>query len=215
MNKDKVQNIIQILNSEFPKPKAPLTHQSAYELLVAVILSAQCTDKRVNIVTPRLFKEANTPQQMLKLGLDKLKQHVRSCGFYNAKAANIIEMSAQLIEKLDGEVPSDFKDLVALPGVGPKTAQVVQCQWFNIPGFPVDTHIQRVSNRIGLAKTKKHQVDKTEKQLKKRIPKENWIDMHLQIIFHGRKTCTAYKPKCYECPIQDQCEYKSKNLNID
>lgn len=202
--------LVEILDKEFPDPQAPLTHRNAFELLLAVILSAQCTDERVNQVTPKLFPkdEACTPQHILKLGEEKVKEIIYPCGYYNSKTKAVMGCVHALLER---EVPGDFDALRALPGVGAKTAQVVQAQWFGKDAFPVDTHIHRVCNRLGLANSGKNR-DKTERQVKAIVPEKHWSKLHLQIIFHGRKTCTAYKPKCSSCPLQDICRWPDKAL---
>ncbi len=175
-----------------------------------MILSAQCTDARVNTITPLLFPKdrACTPQDILELGEDRVRKIIFPTGYFNSKTKAILGCAAALLGK---EVPSSLEELTALPGVGNKTAQVVQSQWFKIPAFPVDTHIQRVTNRLGLANSGTN-VAKTERQIKAQVPKEAWIDFHLQVIFHGRKTCTAHKPQCKSCPLEQLCKYPSKNL---
>ena len=217
MNKEKAEKILKILDQTYPELPVPLNHRSAFELLIAVILSAQCTDERVNQVTPNLFPKdrAAMPQDILDLGPERVKEIIHSCGYHNQKTKALLGTSQALLKASEstkkGEdfVPSDFDELTALAGVGAKTAQVVQTQWFNMPAFPVDTHVHRVSNRIGFAKSGKNR-DKTERQVKKRIPKKNWSDLHLQLIFLGRSYCTAYKPKCGTCPLLPFCEWKEK-----
>lgn len=201
-------SLIRILDQEFPNPKAPLKHRSVFELLIAVILSAQCTDERVNQITPRLFpkKRACTPKDILKMGEENLRKIIHSCGYFNSKTKAIMGCARRLHGK---EVPHDFEELRKLPGVGPKTAQVIQAQWFKIPAFPVDTHIHRVANRLGLANSGKNR-DQTERQLKKQVPRKNWSNLHLQLVFHGRKTCTARKPKCKTCPLFEICRWQGK-----
>lgn len=200
--------LIVLLDREFPNPVAPLHHRSAFELLLSTILSAQCTDERVNKVTPALFPKdrACTPQDILDLGEEKVRQLIRSTGYFNSKTKALMGCAAALREK---DVPSSLEELTALPGVGNKTAQVVQSQWFKLPAFPVDTHIHRVCNRLGIADSGTNR-DKTERQVKALIPKEDWSKLHLQIIFHGRKTCTAYKPKCGTCPLYEICKWRGK-----
>ncbi len=210
MNKNKILKILSILKKEFPDLQVPLRHRNAFELLIAVILSAQCTDKRVNQVTLKLFPQnrACTPKDIISLGENSLKKIIYPCGYYNTKSKAIIGTTRALLGK---EVPENFEDLIKLPGVGPKTAQVVQAQWFGKDAFPVDTHIHRVCNRIGLVNSGKNR-RKTEKQIKTFIPKKYWSNLHLQLIYHGRKTCTAYKPKCKNCPLYDLCEWKDKKI---
>ena len=193
-----------------------LHHKDAFTLLVAVILSARCTDERVNIVTSNLFGKGvggfangyDSLDKMLQLGEEKLKKIIHSCGFYNAKAKSIIGMCRGLIERRNGKVPDTLDELVKLPGVGRKTASVVLCQWFHRPAVPVDTHVHRVSNRLGIVNAKTP--DKTEIALRKNVPEKYWIDGHLQLIFHGRKTCVAREPKCGECALNELCEWKKK-----
>lgn len=210
MNKTKALQIIQILDHEFPAPEAPLRHRNAFELLIAVILSAQCTDERVNRVTPALFPKdrACTPEDILNLGEAEVKKIIFPCGYYNSKTKAVMGCAHALRTQ---EVPGNFEELRALPGVGAKTAQVVLAQWFKQDAFPVDTHIHRVCNRLGMADSGKNR-DKTERQMKALIPQAHWSKLHLQLIFHGRKTCTAFKPKCAECPLKELCEWPQKNL---
>ncbi len=210
MDKKKVIQILEILEREFPDPKPALDHSDAFTLLVAVILSAQCTDARVNMVTPNLFPAYDSPAKILELGEEGLKEIIKSCGFYNAKARSIIGMCQGLIEKHGGEVPSTLEELIKLPGVGRKTASVILCQWFRVPAVPVDTHVHRLANRFGFCKTRTP--EKTEMALREVLPRDKWIDGHLQIIFHGRKTCTARRPKCIECPLKELCEWGGKAL---
>lgn len=209
MNKDSITQLVQIMAREFPNPEAPLRHRNAFELLIAVILSAQCTDERVNTVTPKLFPKNRpcVPQDLLDLGETEVKKIIFPCGYYNSKTKALMGSAAALKGR---EVPDDFNELISLPGVGAKTAQVVLAQWYGQDTFPVDTHIHRVCNRLGLADSGKNR-DKTERQVKAQVPKENWSSLHLQLIFHGRKTCTAYKPKCGECPLREICEWQKKS----
>lgn len=206
---EQIQELIGRLHKEFPKPEAPLFHRNAFELLIAVILSAQCTDARVNQITPKLFPKDKgcTPKDILDLGEDELKKIIFPCGYYNSKT-KAIWGCAELIHK-SGAVPSTFEELIHLPGVGAKTAQVILAQWFKQEAFPVDTHIHRVANRLGLAQSGKNR-DKTERQVKASVPKKYWSELHLQLVFHGRKTCTAYRPKCGSCPLRDLCQWPNK-----
>ena len=210
MKKENIQEMFCLLCEQNPEPKGELNSVNTYTLLVAVILSAQATDAGVNKATEKLFKIVDTPEKMVKLGLDKLKDHIKTIGLYNSKAANVIEMSKQLIEKHGGQVPETLDDLTALPGVGRKTANVILNTAFGEPTMAVDTHIFRVSNRTGLAPGK--DVLKVEQQLLKRIPKEYLLDAHHWLILHGRYICKARKPECSRCIINDLCEYKEKNL---
>lgn len=174
-----------------------------------MILSAQCTDARVNTITPLLFpkEHACTPEDILELGQEKLKKIIFPCGYFNSKT-KAIWACAQHIEEL-GQVPNTFEELIKLPGVGAKTAQVILAQWFKQDAFPVDTHIHRVANRLGLANSDKNR-DKTERQVKAIVPKKDWSALHLQLVFHGRKTCTSAKPKCRSCPLNDLCQWPEK-----
>ena len=177
------------LNELYPKPKAPLNHSNAFTLLIAVLLSAQTTDKRVNIVTKELFKLASTPEKMLRLGEEKIYDLIKTCGLAPKKAKAIVETSRILHQKFKGKVPKKLALLEELPGVGHKTASVVVSEYFNIPAFPVDTHIHRLAQRWGLSNGKS--VKQTEKDLKELFDERNWRDLHLQIIFYGRAFCTA------------------------
>lgn len=191
------------LNKLFPEPKPSLEFRTNYQLLVAVILSAQCTDERGNQVTRRLFADRPGPNAILDLGVNGLTAYIRSCGLFNAKAKNIIDMTRVLVEEYKGEVPDDFELLIKLPGVGEKTAGVVLAQGFGKAAFPVDTHIHRVARRLGLS-TKK-EANKVSVDLKKIFPEKRWSQLHLQMIFHGRKICVAGSPKCAECPLLPVC----------
>ena len=197
------------LAEEFPNPTPPLQHRSAFELLLAVILSAQCTDARVNLTTPLLFPKDRpcTPDDILNLGLEEVKRIIHPCGFYNSKGKALMGTAVRVKEI--GGVPDTFEELVKLPGVGGKTAQVILSQWFKQAAFPVDTHVHRVCNRLGLTNSGKN-VLKTERQAKAVVPKEYWSDLHLLLIYHGRKTCTAYKPKCRSCPVYELCHWPQK-----
>lgn len=208
LNPKQIQDVIQILNHEFPDPQPPLHFSNAFELLVAVCLSAQCTDERVNQTTPSLFPLYNTPEKMAALGVSALRTLIHSCGYHNQKAKNLIACCRMLLERHGGEIPGTMEELSALPGVGRKSASVILAQAFHVPAFPVDTHVLRVANRIGLVHEKTP--DRTDLALRKRIPRDKWIPLHLQLIFHGRKTCKAPTPRCWECPIQHLCEYPNK-----
>lgn len=205
------KNILEIINGVnqlYENPKCELKFSSNYELLVAVILSAQCTDKRVNQVTSELFKEFNTPEKMITLSQDELENKIHSCGFFHNKAKHILEASKDLIDRFDGHIPSDKKQLKSLAGVGEKTANVVLATAFNVPAIAVDTHVFRVSNRLGLANSK--DVFKTQKQLEKNIPKEMWIKFHYALVLHGRYICKSQKPKCNECKLSKYCKFFKK-----
>jgi endonuclease-3 len=191
-----------------PEPTTELEYRTSFELLVAVILSAQATDVGVNKATRRLYPVANTPRQILALGEDGLKRYINSIGLYNAKAANVIAMCRQLLEHHGGEVPRTRAGLEALPGVGRKTANVVLNTAFGEPTMAVDTHIFRVANRTGLAQGKN--VREVEDRLLKVVPPEYLRDAHHWLILHGRYTCTARKPKCPQCPVRDLCRWPEK-----
>lgn len=210
MNNQKLTEIFNRLQKANPNPKSELQYRTPYELMVAVILSAQATDKSVNQATPALFKVANTPEKMVKLGEKKLKQSIKTIGLYNSKAKNIINASKKLIEKFDSTVPESLKELITLPGVGEKTANVILNVAFGQHTIAVDTHVFRVANRTKIAtgKTPKE----VSAKLKKLVPKEFTEHAHHWLILHGRYICTARKPRCSECPIHDLCEYQAKNL---
>lgn len=209
MTADKKAEIVEKLGEIYKSPKSELVFHSNYELLVAVILSAQCTDKRVNIVTAELFKEYNTPEKMITLTLSELEQKIKPCGFYHDKAKHIMEASKDLVEKFGGVVPGNKESLRTLAGVGEKTANVVLATGFGIPAIAVDTHVFRVSNRLGLVDAKN--VEKTQKALEVTIPEEKWIDMHYSLVLHGRYVCKAQRPNCKECQLQNLCKYYSEN----
>ncbi len=204
MNKN-VLDIINRVDELYVNPKCELEFNSNYELLVAVILSAQCTDKRVNLVTKELFKEYNTPFKMITLSQEELEHKIRSCGFFHNKAKHILEASHDIVDRFGGEVPKEKKDLLSLAGVGEKTANVVVSMAFKTPAIAVDTHVFRVSNRLGLANSK--DVFKTQKQLEKTIPKDKWIKFHYALVLHGRYVCKSQRPNCNECGLKDLCKY--------
>lgn len=197
--KEKVEDIIRVLEREFPEVPVPLDHKDEYTLLIAVLLSAQCTDERVNQITPLLFEKADTPEKMLTLSVDEIKAIIRPCGLSPRKSKAINDLSQILVDKYNGKVPADMELLEELPGVGHKTASVVMAQAFGVPAFPVDTHIHRLMYRWGLSTGKN--VQKTEQDAKRLFPEELWNKLHLQIIFFGRKYCPARGHKVEECPI--------------
>lgn len=211
MNKDIRTEIFTRFRNENPKPETELNYSSAFELLVAVVLSAQATDKGVNKATDKLFPVANTPEAIYALGVDGLKEYIKTIGLYNAKAENVIKLCQQMIELHDSEVPQTREELEALPGVGRKTANVVLNTAFGQPTMAVDTHIFRVSNRTKIAPGKN--VVEVEKRLVRLIPKEFMLDAHHWLILHGRYTCVARKPKCGSCIIEDLCEYREKTTD--
>jgi len=191
--KEKAEYVIKELEKLYPNTPIPLDHQDAYTLLIAVLLSAQCTDKRVNTVTPILFDKASTPHEMVRLDVDEIKQIIRPCGLSPRKSKAIYDLSEIIIDKHNGAVPDNYEDLEALPGVGHKTASVVMSQAFGEPAFPVDTHIHRLMYRWGLTNGKN--VVQTEKDAKNIFPRETWNKLHLQIIFYGREYSPARSPK--------------------
>ena len=200
IKKERARIILRELNKLYPEPPIPLDHKDAYTLLVAVVLSAQSTDKKVNELTKNLFEIADTPSKMMKLGVDNIYQYIKQLGLSKQKSKNTYLLSKMIIEKFDGKVPNTFESLESLPGVGHKTASVIMSQVFKIPSFPVDTHIHRLSQRWGL--TKGENVLQTEKDLKKIFPISEWNKLHLQIIFFGREYCTARGcdgTKCFMC----------------
>ncbi len=208
MNKTKRTEIFKRLRAQNPSPTTELVYKNEFELLIAVILSAQATDISVNKATKELYKVANTPQAIYKLGEKKLKRYVQSIGLYNTKAKNIIKTCKILIDRHEGEVPADRAALEALPGVGRKTANVILNTAFGHPTIAVDTHIYRVSNRTGIAPGKT--VLEVEKRLLRLVPEEFKRDAHHWLILHGRYTCVARNPKCSNCSIIDLCEYRKK-----
>ena len=197
--KSKAADIQQILENLYPETPIPLQHEDAYTLLVAVVLSAQCTDERVNQITPLLFERADNPRDMMRLEVEAIKEIIRPCGLSPAKSKAIAELSRIITEVHGGQVPESFEALEALPGVGHKTASVVMSQAFGHPAFPVDTHIHRLAARWGLSDGKS--VEKTERDLKALFPPESWNKLHLQIIFFGRQYCPARGHKIENCPI--------------
>ncbi|NEZ47094.1 endonuclease III [Clostridium niameyense] len=208
MEKDNVEKIISLLKSTYPDAKCELNYNSSFELLIATVLSAQTTDKKVNEITKDLFKEFKTPKDFLTLNEEELQDKIRKIGLYRNKSKNILALCRELKEKFKGEIPKKFDELVSLPGVGRKTANVVLANAFNVPTIAVDTHVFRVSNRIGIANSQN--VNKTEQQLQEVIPKSQWILMHHLLIFHGRRCCIARNPKCSQCTIKDYCNYYKK-----
>ncbi|WP_270805776.1 endonuclease III [Aeromonas sp. QDB62] len=208
MNNQKRREILDRLRENNPHPTTELNFNSPFELLIAVLLSAQATDVSVNKATDKLYPVANTPQGMLSLGVDGLKEYIKTIGLFNTKAENVIKTCAILLERHGGEVPENREALEALPGVGRKTANVVLNTAFGWPTIAVDTHIFRVSNRTGFAVGKN--VDQVEEKLLKVVPTEFKLDVHHWLILHGRYTCLARKPRCGSCIIEDLCEYKEK-----
>jgi endonuclease-3 len=207
--KEKADFIVKTLDKLYPNPPIPLDHKDAYTLLIAVLLSAQCTDVRVNLVTPALFKLADNPFKMAKVPVEKIKEIIRPCGLSPKKSQAISDLSKILIEKYNGNVPATFHELEALPGVGHKTASVVMSQAFGVPAFPVDTHIHRLAYRWNLSSGKN--VEQTEKDLKRIFQKEIWNILHLQIIYYGREYCTARAHDVNKCIICSKVGRKLMN----
>jgi endonuclease-3 len=203
LTKKEVDEVIALIDENYEDAKTFLNFKTPYELLIAVILSAQCTDVRVNKVTEALFLIARTPEEILALGQGKLKEIIRSCGLYETKSKNIIAASKMILEEFDGSVPSEMEELMRLPGVGRKTANVVMCNAFAKDAIAVDTHVFRVSNRIGITQAKN--VYQTELQLMERIEQPMWGAMHHKLILHGRALCSARKPKCASCFLMHLC----------
>ena len=206
--RERANYILNKLNEIYPETPIPLNHKSEFELLIAVLLSAQCTDERVNQVTPELFKKANTPAKILKMSSLKIENIIKSCGLAPQKSSNIFNLSKIIVERFNSKVPESFKDLESLPGVGHKTASVVMAQGFGHPAFPVDTHIHRLAQRWKLTNGKN--VIETEKDLKKLFPINSWNKLHLQFIFYGRSNCTARGCDGTVCEICKYCFPKRK-----
>jgi endonuclease-3 len=196
---ERAKHIHKLLDKLYPETPIPLDHTDAYTLLIAVLLSAQCTDIRVNKITPALFAKANNPKDMIKLGQEKIEAIIRPCGLAPRKSKGIFGLSKILLDKFDGEVPASFTELEALPAVGHKTAGVVMAQAFGVPAFPVDTHIHRLAQAWGLTSGKN--VVQTEKDLKNLFPEDSWNKLHLQIIFYGREYCTARQCNGMQCDL--------------
>ena len=209
MKKIEKEQALAELASLYPDAKPALHYTTPYELLVAVVLSAQCTDERVNIVTAKLFEKYNTPEAMVTLSQKELEKYIFSCGFYRMKAEHILSASKDIIEKFDGQVPGTVEKLMSLAGVGKKTANVVYSVWFGGDAIAVDTHVFRVSNRLGLAKGKTPL--EVEAGLNKSIPKEDWSKAHHWLIWHGRKVCHSQKPDCGNCSLRTLCDYGKKS----
>ncbi|MEM7071811.1 MAG: endonuclease III [Pseudomonadota bacterium] len=210
MKREEIEAMFQSMHRHLPNPKGELRYVNPYTLLVAVVLSAQATDKSVNLATESLFKKVQTPEQMLALGEETLRVHIKTIGLYRTKARNVIALSQQLIEHHQSHVPRERAALEKLPGVGRKTANVVLNIAFGKPTIAVDTHLFRLANRLGLAPA--HNVLEVEKSLEKRIPKKWRLFAHHWLILHGRYICMARKPKCHSCHIAAFCQYKDKVL---
>ncbi|MGL4651976.1 endonuclease III [Cetobacterium sp.] len=207
--KERALKVIEILKNKFGNPECALNYETPFELLIAVILSAQCTDVRVNIVTERMYKKFNTPEQFASMPLEQIEELIKSTGFYRNKAKNIKLCSQQLLERYGGRIPEKMEELTELAGVGRKTANVVRGEiWRLADGITVDTHVRRLTNLIGLVKEK--DVIKIEKELMKIIPKDYWIDFSHYLILQGRDKCIARRPKCLECEIKSYCKHGEK-----
>lgn len=211
LSKKKTEEVLEILDKTYPDARPELNHTNPFEMLIATILSAQCTDVRVNMITEILFDVAKTPEEMFALGFEKLSEIIKPCGFFNTKTNNILKTCEILINDYNSEVPSDKKELVKLPGVGRKTANVVVSTCFGEQAIAVDTHVFRITNRLGIVK--KDNVEDTEDALMKKIDKSMWTKAHHLFIFHGRRTCKARTPNCEVCTVRDYCEYYKKVIN--
>lgn len=203
ISKRQKTKILDILEQHYKHMSTALHYSSPFEFLIAVMLSAQCTDARVNKVTARLFPQYNTPDKILAMGQDGLEAHIRDCGLFHSKARNILATCDLLIRHYNGQVPSTFDQLIELPGVGRKTANVLLSQMFGIPAIAVDTHVFRVSRRLGLAEGTTPEA--VEEELEKAVPRDKWSNAHHWLIWHGRKVCKARAPLCLECPLASLC----------
>lgn len=206
------EKIIKILKECYPDAKCSLDFETPFQMLVAVCLSAQCTDERVNKTTPELFKKYSTPEDFAKADVKDVEKIIKPCGFYKNKAKNLVNAGKVIVEKFDGEVPNDMEKLQEIPGVGRKSANVIMCEAFNdAEGIAVDTHCKRLSNRLGLSD--KEEPTKIEQDLLKIIPKEYWKDVNHLLIYHGREVCIARNPKCENCKLKEFCQYyKTKTI---
>jgi endonuclease-3 len=206
LSKNERDEALRLLQEAYPDAKPALHFRTPFELLVATMLSAQCTDKQVNKVTDVLYTKYATAEDFAAIDYETLEPYIHSCGFFRTKGQNILAMARILCEKYGGQVPQTMDELTALPGVGRKTANVVLANAFGVPAIAVDTHVFRVSNRIGLAEAK--DVEKTEQQLMVNIPKEDWAAAHHWLIYHGRQVCSAQRPKCETCTLAGVCDYR-------
>ncbi len=213
LTKEEIEEVINKLIDLYPDAKSELNYSNPFELLIATILSAQCTDVQVNKITKELFKEYKTPQDFLTLTEEELGKKIKSCGFYKNKSKHILATCELLLKNFDGKVPNTLEELMTLPGVGRKTANVVLSNAFGVPAIAVDTHVFRVSNRIGLADSSN--VFDTEKDLMNNINKDMWSKTHHLLIFHGRRICKARNPICDKCPLTDYCFYFKEKVNKD
>lgn len=211
LTKQQTNEVLGKIAHMFPDAECELRHENAFELLIAVVLSAQCTDALVNKVTKDLFQKYKSPEDYVAVDLDELQQDIKSIGLYRNKAKNIRKLSEILIQQYNGEVPQTHEELVELPGVGRKTANVVMSVAFGEPAIAVDTHVERVSKRLGIARWKDSPLE-VEKALMKKVPKEEWSDTHHRLIFFGRYHCKAQRPQCEICPVLDYCREGQKRM---
>ncbi|MBU8907289.1 endonuclease III [Desertibacillus haloalkaliphilus] len=211
LTKKQINTVLDTIADMYPDAECELAHRNPFELLIAVVLSAQCTDALVNKVTPALFEKYKTPEDYLAVPLEELEQDIRSIGLYRSKAKNIKKLSQSLLDEHHGEVPATREELVKLAGVGRKTANVVTSVAFGIPAIAVDTHVERVSKRLGICKWK-DSVREVEETLMKKIPEELWSDTHHRLIFFGRYHCKAQSPNCDSCPLLDLCREGQKRM---
>jgi endonuclease-3 len=210
LTKEEIKSVLEKLYTLYPDAGPELIFITPFQLLIATILSAQCTDIRVNKVTSELFTELDGPEDYIILGQEELEKRIRTCGLSNSKSKNIVETCSIIINKYSGDVPGTIEELIKLPGVGRKTANVVASNAFGIPAIAVDTHVFRVSNRIGIASSKT--VEKTELDLMNNIPEASWTKAHHMLIFHGRRVCSARKPNCGECLLTPECLYYEREI---
>lgn len=210
MRKQQREAILELLEETYMGTETALNYSTPFELLVAVIMSAQCTDERVNKITARIFPKYNTPEKMGALSQEQLEEEIRDCGLFRSKAKNLLATCKMLTEEYNSVIPDTVEELMKLPGVGKKTANVVASIVYKVPAIAVDTHVFRVSHRLGLANGDDPLA--VEKELQKAIPKNKWSDAHHWLIWHGRKICKARKPLCSECVLVELCPYKEKNL---
>ncbi|WP_422448056.1 endonuclease III [Thermoanaerobacterium sp. DL9XJH110] len=201
--RDRISKILSILHQTYPDAATALHYENPFQLMVATILAAQCTDQRVNKVTARLFKKYRNVEDFARADIKELEEDIKECGLFRNKSRNIIQASRALLEKYGGEVPQEFEELVKLPGVGRKTANVILANAFGKPAFAVDTHVFRLSRRLGFSD--RNDVLGVEKDLMEKIPRDLWIKAHHWLIYHGRKVCRARRPKCGECPLKELC----------
>ncbi|MDR0682912.1 MAG: endonuclease III [Dysgonamonadaceae bacterium] len=204
--KERYNKVINWFEKNMPLAETELHYSEPFQLLIAVILAAQCTDKRVNMITPALFGAFPTPEVLAASNKDAVYEYIKSVSYPNNKSKHLVEMAQMLTEKFNGKVPSNIEDLMKLPGVGKKTANVIASVAFNVPALAVDTHVFRVSNRIGLTNQSKTPLE-TEKELTRHIPKKHWSKAHHWLILHGRYVCVARKPKCEQCGLKEYCKY--------